>query len=323
MNSLKEKPILTDTYSTPADFEPKSESVYVYGESDEFRSTHISNFNLDANRTLIEIIDKDGSSIIAGELELQLRSSKSLSNLWLDIDRSRDVYIDITGMSHSSWSAILKSAIDEGFTVLVVYVEPSSYMLSNTSIQGQFYDLSEKIRGIYPLPGFANFNQESSEFVLIPILGFEGARFKYLMEQVQPNHRNIFPIVGLPGFRPWYIFESLENNMDVLKGTRAWESMIYVPSDCPFSCYYKLDNIYNNHQGKQLKIAPIGTKPHALAAIMYYLNHPEVEIIYDHPVRKAGRTDGTSKLHVYHVSALVKAKPDRITSRTRRKNRNV
>lgn len=323
MNSLKEKPILTDTYSTPAEFEPKSESVYVYGESDEFRSTHISNFNLDANRTLIEIIDKDGSSITVGELELQLRSSKSLSKLWSDIDRSRDVYIDITGMSHSSWSAILKSAIDEGFTVLVVYVEPSSYMLSNTSIQGQFYDLSEKIRGIYPLPGFANFNQESSEFVLIPILGFEGARFKYLMEQVQPNHRNIFPIVGLPGFRPWYIFESLENNMDVLKGTRAWESMIYVPSDCPFSCYYKLDNIYNNHQGKQLKIAPIGTKPHALAAIMYYLNHPEVEIIYDHPVRKAGRTDGTSKLHVYHVSALVKAKPDRITSRTRRKNRDV
>ncbi|MEJ6551177.1 MULTISPECIES: hypothetical protein [Psychrobacter] len=323
MNSLKERPILTDTYSTPAEFEPKSESVYVYGESDEFRSTHISNFNLDADRTLIEIIDKDGSSITVGELELQLRSSKSLSKLWSNIDRSRNVYIDITGMSHSSWSAILKSAIDEGFTVLVVYVEPSSYMLSNTSIQGQFYDLSEKIRGIYPLPGFANFNQESSEFVLIPILGFEGARFKYLMEQVQPNHRNIFPIVGLPGFRPWYIFESLENNMDVLKGTRAWESMIYVPSDCPFSCYYKLDNIYNNHQGKQLKIAPIGTKPHALAAIMYYLNHPEVEIIYDHPVRKAGRTDGTSKLHVYHVSALVKAKPDRITSRTKRKNRNV
>lgn len=323
MNSLRGKPILTDTYSTPAEFEPKSESIYVYGESDEFRSTHIVNFSSDVNSTLIEIIDKDGSSIIVGELELQLRSSKSLSKLWLDIDKHRDVYIDITGMSHSSWSAILKSAIDEGFNVLVVYVEPSSYMLSNTSIQGQFYDLSEKIRGIYPLPGFANFNQESSEFLLIPMLGFEGARFKYIMEQVQPDYRNIFPIVGLPGFRPWYIFESLENNMDVLKSTRAWESIIYVPSDCPFSCYHRLDGIHNRNQDKQLKIAPIGTKPHALAAIMYYLNHPEVEIIYDHPVRKPGRTNGASKLHVYHVSALVKARPDRITSRTRRKNRDV
>lgn len=323
MNSIREKPVLTDTYSTPAEFEPKSESIYVYGESDEFRSTHIRNFDTESNTTLIEIIDKGESSILVGDLELHLRSSRSLSKIWSDIERSKDVYIDITGMSHSSWSAILKSAIDEGFTVLVVYVEPSSYILSNTSIQGQFYDLSEKIRGIYPLPGFANFNQESSEFLLIPILGFEGARFKYIMEQVQPNYRNIFPIVGLPGFRPWYIFESLENNMDVLKSTRAWESMSYVPSDCPFSCYYKLDSIYTGNRDKQLKIAPIGTKPHALAAIMYYLNHPEVEIIYDHPVRKSGRTDGTSKLHVYHISALVKAKPDRITSRTRRKNQNV
>lgn len=323
MNSLKVKPILTDTYNTPAEFEPNNNSIYVYGESDEFRSTHIRNFNLSANSLLIEIIDEDSSSIRAGELELQLRSSQSLSKLWLHIDRNRDVYIDITGMSHSAWSAILKSAIDEGFTVLVVYVEPSSYILSNTSIQGQFYDLSEKIKGIYPLPGFANFNQESSEFLLIPILGFEGARFKYIMEQVQPNYKNVYPIVGLPGFRPWYIFESIENNIDVLKSTRAWESMSYVPSDCPFSCYYKLDNIRDKNKGKQLKIAPIGTKPHALAAIMYYLNHPEVEIIYDHPVRKSGRTDGASRLHVYHVSALVKAKPDRITSRTRRKNRDV
>lgn len=323
MSSLKVKPILTDTYNLPSEFEPKNNSVYVYGESDEFRSTHIRNFSSDANNTLIEIVDKDDSSIIVGQLELQLRSSKSLSKLWLNINREKDVYLDITGMSHSSWSAILKSAIDEGFTVLVVYVEPSSYILSNTSIQGQFYDLSEKIKGIYPLPGFANFNQESDEFLLIPILGFEGARFKYIMEQVQPNYRNVYPIVGLPGFRPWYIFESLENNMDVLKSTRAWESMSYVPSDCPFSCYYKLDNIRDKNQDKQLKIAPIGTKPHALAAIMYYLNHPEVEIIYDHPVRKTGRTDGTSKLHVYHVSALVKAKPDRITSRTRRKNKHV
>ena len=130
MNSLKVKPILTDTYNIPAEFEPKSDSIYVYGESDEFRSTHIKNFNSNLNSLLIEIIDKDSSSVVAGELELQLRSSKSLSKLWLNIDRNRDVYIDITGMSHSSWSAILKSAIDEGFTVLVVYVEPSSYILS-------------------------------------------------------------------------------------------------------------------------------------------------------------------------------------------------
>ena len=45
--------------------------------------------------------------------------------------------------------------------------------------------------------------------------------------------------------------------------------------------------------------------------IMFSLNHPEVEIIYDHPIRKRGRSEGTSRLHVYHISSIVKANPNR------------
>ena len=38
-----------------------------------------------------------------------------------------------------------------------------------------------------------------------------------------------------------------------------------------------------------LKIAPIGTKPHALGAILYYLDFSSAtEIIYDHPIRRKG-----------------------------------
>lgn len=323
MNSVKKKPILTDTYDSPTQFIPEINSIYVYGKSDEVRSNHITNFATEHYIKLIEIEDIEDNRISIESSEFQLRSVKSLSEIWIDIDRLTKVYIDITGLSHSIWSAILKSAIDEGFTVLIVYVEPDTYILSKTPVQGQLYDLSESILGISPLPGYATLSPIHNEFLFIPMLGFEGTRLKYIIEQIQPDYQNILPIVGLPGFRSWYIFESLRNNIYSLKETRSWELIKYIPSDCPFSCYYQLEEIFNEHTNVHFKIAPLGTKPHALAAVMFYLNHPEVEIIYDHPVRKPGRTGGTAKLHVFHISSLVKANPGRLSVQSRRVLNNV
>jgi hypothetical protein len=54
-----------------------------------------------------------------------------------------------------------------------------------------------------------------------------------------------------------------------------------------------------------LRIAPIGTKPHAIGSILFAINNPDiVELVYDHPVRKKQRTEGTARLHAYHVSVL-------------------
>ena len=49
----------------------------------------------------------------------------------------------------------------------------------------------------------------------------------------------------------------------------------------------------------------IGTKPHAVGAVLFYLDSPsDVELVYDHPVRKADRTMGTSRVCVYNISLL-------------------
>jgi hypothetical protein len=50
----------------------------------------------------------------------------------------------------------------------------------------------------------------------------------------------------------------------------------------------------------------IGTKPHALGAVLFSLmSGCPTELVYDHPIRKPGRTDGTERLLVYHVSAII------------------
>jgi hypothetical protein len=61
-----------------------------------------------------------------------------------------------------------------------------------------------------------------------------------------------------------------------------------------------------------LKIAPIGTKPHALGAVLFCLSRPDsVELVYDHPIRKANRTIGASRLLVYTISSLFVSAPRR------------
>ena len=56
-----------------------------------------------------------------------------------------------------------------------------------------------------------------------------------------------------------------------------------------------------------MKIAPIGTKPHALGAFLFPLKTSRrVEFVYDFPIRKRNRTIGTGKVFVYRISEFMR-----------------
>jgi hypothetical protein len=125
------------------------------------------------------------------------------------------------------------------------------------------------------------------------------------VEQVQPPGRKIVPVIGVPGFRPEYPFHTYHGNTLPLRQTVSWKNVRYAIANCPFSLLYVLQDIAAEHPLDLVKIAPIGTKPHALGAVLFALTSPRrVELVYDHPVRKATRTIGRSRILVYHVSAL-------------------
>lgn len=306
-----QRPILTDTYSTPDTFSPEANSIYVFGESEEFRCRHIEHWRDRATGVrLLQIIEEDGTtfSLKNSASKYFLRSSNSLLELWSsgEVTLNR-IYIDITGLSHSVWAALLKSAINTGLSVLVVYVEPKTYVRSHAPVEGELYDLSDQIQGIAPLPSYTVLsNRLSKDFLFVPFLGFEGTRLRYLIEQIQPGQDQIVPVVGLPGFKPWYVFETYKGNKEPLQESDAWQLVRFAPADCPFSSFYLLQDIVSTVGNKGVKVAPIGTKPHALGVVMFAITKPNVvEIVYDHPIRKRGRSDGTSKLHVYHISTFI------------------
>lgn len=191
---------------------------------------------------------------------------------------------------------------------MAVYVEPANYRFNIAPKEGEIFDLSERINGISPLPGFVSLREPSDEtsVCFVPLLGFEGTRFAYLIEQVQPPGDRIMPVVGVPGFLPEYPFFTYQGNQLPLMRTHAWRNIRFAIANCPFSLYYTLNDIMSEYPNNFLKVAPIGTKPHALGAVLFGIaNQPLVELVYDHPIRKAKRTEGSLRLFVYHISAFI------------------
>ena len=188
----------------------------------------------------------------------------------------------------------------------VVYVEPGDYKLSASPTDLSLFDLSEKIEGIAPLPGFVSLTREpAEEGVFVPLLGFEGARFAYMLEAVQPKREDIIPIIGVPGFRLEYPFYTYQGNKIPLHETKAWKNVRFAPANCPFAAYQAIQSIANDYKNRRLNIGLIGTKPHSLGGLLYHIDYPRMtEVLYDFPIRKVARTEGTSRLCLYNLSLL-------------------
>lgn len=328
MRETKNEPILTDTYASVADFVPAADSIYIYGQNLEERSEHLGHWRGGSDRVRFFEIDQETQSefhIVGSDQVYSLRSSSSLASLWSVFGQTTRVYIDITGLSHPVWASLLRSAVAASLEVLVVYVEPGKYARSTAPVEGQIYDLSSRIAGIAPLPGFAVLSQRATnDFVFVPLLGFEGTRLRHLIEQVQPGYDRIYPVIGSPGFKPWYVFETYLGNKAALMETAAWQSARYASGNCPFSCFFLLEEIAQLYPSSALKIALVGTKPHALGAVLFSLvNSTPTELVYDHPVRKPGRTDGTDKLLVYHVSPILRASKNPPLSTNQKSTRSL
>lgn len=217
---------------------------------------------------------------------------------------SGPVYLDITGLGHATWAPLVRVSLDRDRPFRVVYLEPETYSTSPAAMTGEIYDLSERIEGIAPIPLFASLDDRPDEEVMfVVLLGFEGVRLSHMLNEVQPLARKIFPIIGAPGFRPHYPLDAYVGNANPLEKYKATRNLRLAKSNCPFSLFYVLEELHESHPGNQMKVGLIGTKPHALGAILFAIAHAsDVEIVYDHVKRKAGRTIGTARCLVYGVS---------------------
>lgn len=304
-------PLPIEVTASAAEFAPPRGGVLIHGTLEE-RSLVPDPWRAVTGLEFIEIFESEHlSSFRVGSssgAEITLRRRSALEG-FLDQFEGRQLLIDYTGLSHHVWMPLLKVGLESGFDLKLIYSEPAAYQFVPNPRLSDFFDLSEKIRGISPIPTFSKLSDPRSKApVLIPLLGFEGTRFKHVIETLQPEGQDIFPIVGIPGFQLDFPFHSYRGNADALSFNRAWENVRFSDAACPFTLYGTLSEIKHARSANFLQISPIGTKPHALGAAIFAILNPETELVYDHPVRKKQRSAGAGRCHIYNVSEFVRRK---------------
>jgi hypothetical protein len=316
MTMINQDYLYSIKYSNPDDFFLPCNSIFFFGYSVEDRSHSLldalKNKCHTANFIEIKSIHDEKDVIVDGNtgLKYYLRNTESIQSLIRKYNASV-VYIDVSGLNNRISASLLKNAIllneKQSLEINVIYVEPYTYQVQQFKSEGVFNDLSEKIEGIDPLPGFANIIPYTDEIKFVVLLGFEGGRFTYLKECIQPPDDSIIPVIGVPGFRIEYPFVALWGNRLPLDETKSWNRIEYISANSIVDAYFILKKIMSKiPKNGRIVVAPIGTKPHAIGAILFAIKFPNrVEIVYDNPIRKINRTNGAGQIIVCHVNSLL------------------
>lgn len=312
MNSFDEPALLVPKraiFSQRADIHISPGSVLLFGVLEQRSDIDDDWHGLFGKKNTYKVLSgSDLQTVIIPKFRdecISLRNQSALYEFTRKLNAAT-IYLDITGLPHHIWMPLAKVCIDAKIETNCIYVEPKSYTYNPRPRPGEFFDLSERIRGFFPIPSFAHLSaKRAEEITLVPLLGFEGIRFRHLIERIEPSERDIAPVVGVPGFELEYPFYTFEGNASVLSDTRAWQRVSFVDASCPFALFTHLAALKQRMKGRHLQVATIGTKPHALGAMMYAMKNQDIELLYDHPIRKKERSEGISKCHLYRVSAFM------------------
>lgn len=305
---IKKHYVYSEFYTDPKDFEPVEGSTYIYAYTKEDRSKLANAFiPRCGSRCRFVGVEYSGSDIIKVENDTDEYSLRGAQTIGTFVEKYVDkiVYLDISGLNARISSALIIALFKSKITTYVIYAEPATYRLDKFRNEGVLVDLAEKVDGISPLPGLIRFIDIDKK-IFVPLLGFEGARFTQIYEDVSPSDEDIYPIVGLPGFRMEYPFVTLFSNKPPLFNTQSWANIQYVMANSVVDAYLKLLEIYERNNDSKIIVAPIGTKPHAIGAILFAMKYDKrVELVYDNPKRNEQRTDGIGKIIVCNATKLV------------------
>lgn len=128
----------------------------------------------------------------------------------------------------------------------------------------------------FDLSGYGgSYDANDSNATFIVFLGFEGSLALKVLEDAEYKFLNF--VNGLPPFYQKYKDVSITNNSSAIKG-KAYNSILYTPSDNPFEAYNMLERTFSDYSS--VCISPLGSKPVSLGICLYALDHENVRIVY-------------------------------------------
>ena len=189
------------------------------------------------------------------------------------------------------------------------YVEPEGYKQRSENmsvVPGNAFDLSERFLGNLQLPPFTRLLSNANKAHLVAFLGFEGDRLMRVLDADDGHfYEKVSIVFGIPPFQPSWDLHALMANSSLLE--RQNTAVLYCGANNPRAAYMLLKDAHAgmvSGRTNRLSVAPFGTKPMALGAALFRLDHDVLSPIFDHPVRKPDRTYGVHRRHWYEIDSL-------------------
>lgn len=190
-------------------------------------------------------------------------------------------FIDITG-EPSIYSIALIKGIKQ------LFPSPQLLLLNVSGIYESQPDkththFSEGFKEDIRVPFYEGTPDYSKPWKYIFLLGFEGERSLSILKMNEPASCEV--VVARPGYEEEYDNVPLEQNECFLYELSCKEDdIIYADVGDIISLSNTFEDIYIKIKGDMnLCIIPLGPKPHALAAGIFGIMHPEISIMYQVP----------------------------------------
>lgn len=223
----------------------------------------------------------------------------------------RNILLDATTLDFPDILLIIRAYVEQRQEVCFsfLYAEPEEYQTS------QFEDDNETPRFVLsdsfderhrPIPGFfTGTTSERRPAWVVVFLGFEGDRLRRLVFDAEPEDKKQYNLVfGVPPYRTLWENHSLMENCHALSETER-DDIFYAGANNPFSCFEVIKELHQAAKGPNaaLELAPLGTKPAAIACAIFAGCHREIGIRYDYPKRSENRSTGIGRTHLFVVKA--------------------
>lgn len=257
--------------------------------------------------------DDDGSLVLAGKSGEFTVDPFDLDAVAEFLDGLlRPITLDITSMDHRTWVPLMMALANCGDEVRMSYARPDDYLRdSEARILRDSWPLSKGFGEVGSLPGLLNTSDlEMPGARFVGLLGFEGARLERIMLSEGIRNDMLIPVIPSPGFRVEYPSYTALSNSRVLELSKVSDRIYFASASCPFDTYFVLQDLNKKFSATLLAIAPVGTKPHAVGAVLWAMRNPaSTKVIYDYPTRSEHRTRGVTTYCVYHLGAFLRDYP--------------
>ncbi|MEB2517331.1 hypothetical protein SOP85_18045 [Pseudomonas sp. YuFO20] len=243
----------------------------------------------------------DEYKIIIGEEEWRANQIERIALTF----PAENILFDATTLDFPDLLLIIKSYLGCGVGDIkfnFLYAEPLTYNSISKSESRHDFKLSDGYAAdCFPIPGFIHLHTNPNNIGSVTaFVGFEGARLQNLIADTEPEiSKKINVVFGIPPFNTEWETHALMQNATVLQDEQI-DEVLYAGANNPFSCYEIISMLYHNRPSNtSFEIAPLGTKPAAIATALFAAETPGVSVRYDYPKRSKGRSTGVGKVHIF------------------------